>query len=297
VRQLPQVFSQRDPRWAGVELGTAPGVTIGGYGCYLTSFAMIAGYYGHQVTPPQLNQVFVQKQDFVNQDLLRDDDLSQAFADCAYLGSRDYGAVPADLAYLQQALSAPERSVALELDFDHNPADGIQTHFVVALDCDGTNVTIADPWYGTVDAFATHYGNDPATTIQKMVIYSGSPAQGQPAPPAPSGGAQGPAQDLLQRLALDPQTVATSDDALKPYLEQLGVAVNMDTALIQRACLAYRRGETRGPAVSGEYPATAPDGRAVVRQRFSAGIAEYDPATGQVSWVEVVSHPESLPST
>jgi hypothetical protein len=70
----------------------------------------------------------------------------------------------------------------------------------------------------------------------------------------------------------------------------------METAIIRRACLAYRHGETRGPAISGEYPAQAPDGRAVVRQDFTAGIAEYDPQTGGVGWVELVARPDALRS-
>lgn len=91
----------------------------------------------------------------------------------------------------------------------------------------------------------------------------------------------------------DVPIIRISDDELRQYLEQLGQGVNMESAIIKRACLAYRRGETRGPAVSDEYDATAPDGRAVVRQKFSAGIGEYDPTTGEVNWVEVVAHPET----
>jgi hypothetical protein len=88
--------------------------------------------------------------------------------------------------------------------------------------------------------------------------------------------------------------VPATDEELKTYLEQLGQVVNMDTAIIKRACLAYRRGETRGPAVSDEYPATTESGQGVIRQKFTAGIAEYNPATGDTLWVEVVAHPDTL---
>lgn len=74
----------------------------------------------------------------------------------------------------------------------------------------------------------------------------------------------------------------------KPYFEQLGVAVNTETALMQRAALAHKRDETPGPAMSGEYPFTLPDGRGVIRQDFTARICEYDPATGGTAWAEVV---------
>ena len=85
-----------------------------------------------------------------------------------------------------------------------------------------------------------------------------------------------------------------SDQELEQYLSQMGHAVNMDTAIIKRACLAYRRGETRGPAMSDEYAAQTPHGRSVVRQKSTAGIAEFDPASGDVAWVEVVAHPDSV---
>jgi hypothetical protein len=311
MRQLPQVYAQRDPRWAGVELGTCPGATIGQFGCYLSSFAMLACYYGHQITPPGLDALFREGAEFVDQDLCSDNDLQAAFGDCVYVETRDYSTQPADLQYLRDALADPSRSVILELDFDHNPSDGIQTHFVVAVDCDGTDVSIADPWYGGVAPFAAHYGPAPATTIQKLVVYSGTPAQSSGGSQAPSGGdqardepqtqdqpqdgGQSRADGALQQLALDPQTAAVSDEALKQYFEQLGVGVNLDTAILKRAVLAFRRGETRGPAVTDEYPTTALDGRAVVRQGFSAAVAEYDPATGTVSWAELVLHPEEAP--
>jgi hypothetical protein len=104
--------------------------------------------------------------------------------------------------------------------------------------------------------------------------------------------AAGGEQELLSLLALDTATATIGDAALKGYLEQLGTPVNMDSALVRRACLAYRRGESRGPALSDEFAATSTGGRTVVHQRFSAGVAEYDPATGQVAWVELVLHPE-----
>ena len=92
----------------------------------------------------------------------------------------------------------------------------------------------------------------------------------------------------------DMPLVKISDAELKRYLEMLGTPVNPDTAIMRRAMLAYRYGESRGPAMSNEYQATTADGRRVVRQKFTAGIAEYDPASGEVNWVEVVLHPDAI---
>ena len=61
MRTYPQIYSQRDPQWASQKLGTVIGATIGQYGCFITSFAMIARYYGHQITPNALNDIFTQK--------------------------------------------------------------------------------------------------------------------------------------------------------------------------------------------------------------------------------------------
>jgi murein DD-endopeptidase MepM/ murein hydrolase activator NlpD len=76
--------------------------------------------------------------------------------------------------------------------------------------------------------------------------------------------------------------------ALQPYFEQLGVPVNVETAIMKLAALAYKRGETRGPAMSDEYPATSPEGAPVIRQQFTAGVGQFDPASGATHWVEVV---------
>jgi hypothetical protein len=78
---------------------------------------------------------------------------------------------------------------------------------------------------------------------------------------------------------------------MKPDFEGAGLGVNMETAIMKRAALSYKRDEWRGPAVSDEYPALSPSGKAVVRQNFSAGVAEYQPDTGEVLWVEVITHP------
>jgi len=185
MRQLPIVYSQRDPKWASQRLGTVNGTTIGAEGCFTTSLAMLANYYGHPVTPAQLDDLFTngdtgdgKKTFYADGNLCTDDILQKVFADCVYQKTYNYASTAADLNQLKTLLSDPTLSVVLELDFDHDPNDGIQTHFVVAVDCDGTNVTIADPWPvpGSIDPFAKNYGSNPAQTILKYVVYKGTPA-------------------------------------------------------------------------------------------------------------------------
>jgi len=73
--------------------------------------------------------------------------------------------------------------------------------------------------------------------------------------------------------------------AMKPYFDMYGIDCNMDTALMSRACLAYKRDETPGPALTDEYPY---GDLGYVRQNFTARILEFHPQDGLVYTVEVV---------
>lgn len=94
-----------------------------------------------------------------------------------------------------------------------------------------------------------------------------------------------------EELAMD--TTPEEREAMRPYFEMLEVPVNMESAIMKRACLAYKRGETRGPALSDEYPYMLGE-RMVTRQDFTAGVGEWDPATGETAWVEVVKEEREL---
>lgn len=176
MNELPAIYGQRDPRWAQVHLGypsAGAASTLGNYGCYVTTDAIVASYFGQPITPPELNERFVAAACYVQGNLLTDSSLSRIFPECKYETSLYYGNGPADLAKLQSLLESPHSAVILEVDF--NPSHvGVQTHFVVAVQCDGERVTIADPWTGTLRNLADAYG-DPKTAIQKFVLYSGTP--------------------------------------------------------------------------------------------------------------------------
>ena len=81
----------------------------------------------------------------------------------------------------------------------------------------------------------------------------------------------------------------------KPYFEQLGIAVNMETGLMKRAALSKKRQEERGPAISTEYTTRNRQGILVARQRFTGGTLDYHlegAHAGETFWGEVVAHPE-----
>ena len=170
------VYGQRDARWAGRRLGTA-GVgaesTIGGYGCYVTCFAMLATYYGRAMTPPEVNEELATRGRFVRGNLVTDDGLEAVAPGVEHVASLEYRDRAADLGRLRELLAEAGTSVVLEVDFNREWRDGVQTHFVVAVGCDGERVMVADPWYGGVADLTEHYGDDAGRAIQKLVVYRG----------------------------------------------------------------------------------------------------------------------------
>jgi hypothetical protein len=161
--------SQRDPQWAGEELGTVAGATIGQYGCFIAVAAMIASHYtGALVTPHDVNQAMKARGLYVQGDLFPDAALDVLYPQIALEGEWNFAGIPADLSKL--AMDDTEERVVV-IDFDHNPADGIQTHALRAFSWDGRRLVVDDPWTGTRDDFTLHYGANLPLTIQKIVGY------------------------------------------------------------------------------------------------------------------------------
>ncbi len=175
MRQYPYIYSQRDPQWASQILGNSG--TIGQYGCIMTSHAMKAGYYGHEINPSALNDAYKNNNLYVSGNLTPDNAITKIFSDIKLIDQKDWASVPADLGYLKTLAQDPTKTVTIEIDFDHDPNDGIQTHFVELHEFDGTNLTIYDPWYGQEANFNVHYGTNLAQTIQRIAVYQGNPGK------------------------------------------------------------------------------------------------------------------------
>jgi len=214
VKNFPQLYAQRDPRWANQRLGTADGITLGQYGCYVTSMAMLACYYGHPITPARLDDLYTARGIYVDGDMMPDDALHRAFPDLTLVAVHDFSNGPADLGLLRSIAADPSLTAVIGLDFDHNPADGVQTHFSPLAGCDGVHVQLADTWYGGVIVDMTvNYGPEPATTIQKVVVYKGPAPASTSAPTAPTaGGAPAPTGPIRFRVRFDGALHAQPDD-------------------------------------------------------------------------------------
>lgn len=150
---------------------------------------MLACYYGHPITPAALDDRYTAEGIYVNGDMMPDDALHRAFPDLELVAAHDYSNEPADLSVLRQVAADPALTAIIGLDFDHNPSDGIQTHFLDLAGCDastdGSGLLVADPWYEGIAPFSRNYGSSPEATIQKVVVYKG-PAPASTTPPAAS---------------------------------------------------------------------------------------------------------------
>ena len=170
----------------------------------------------------------------------------------------------------------------------------ISKHFIVLLGYTDTHFYAADPLTypqtelvkytrESVRRAVAQLGRDRRLTFEVDAFVVGDPPT---------------IASVLPLGLIDPTASKVARDQLQAYFEMYlrhhGQGVNMDTAIMKAAALAYRRGETRGPALSDEYKVRLDNGDIVIRQDFTAGVIQYDPRTGQALWLEVILHPEEL---
>ncbi len=169
---LPQgpvvpVFGQQWQPWGSQDLGTSTS-TIASDGCALTASAMLLEAYGVQTNPGALNQWLITHSGYVDQNLLVWGAVAQyATAQgvpVSYTGWQSYS--PAAVA---SSLAAGNPVIA-QVTLDGS------MHFVLLTGTgpDGT-LWMNDPWFADHTTFQSRYGS-PATGIQSIRLYSGTPA-------------------------------------------------------------------------------------------------------------------------
>lgn len=169
-------------------LGTSDSrITIAQSGCFVTSFAMKATFYKHPVTPPQLNQLLVDKKLFVDANLLTDDALSKVYDDIKYIKTFDYEPIPTDLINIKNLLADAGTTVTIRINLGSG-----NLHFVEAIACDGVVLHIANPLSGSIEDFSQRYGNPVTALLHVLVYYSASVLPVSPPPPSPAVAASTP---------------------------------------------------------------------------------------------------------
>lgn len=160
------LFSQKDPLWRYKKLGTSAS-TIGGYGCLLTSAAMVCAHYGKATNPDLLNQAMIRVNGYANGNLWKFWSLSAVYPDITIRDYVDCEKVPAPLALIDMRLA---EGIPVIVKVDYYPGGAVQQHWILLCGKQGDDYIAADPISGTRILFREKYG-DPARYIFRVVTY------------------------------------------------------------------------------------------------------------------------------
>ena len=178
-------ISQQDPRWKNLPLGNSS-LTIGSYGCALTSVAMYLSGFNYPEDSASLNTKLKSKGGFVDAAIVWGS-VTSIYPAVKYKNlilSRDTDA-PIDLISTSVLAGQP---VLLEVDSSPNP--GLQTHWVLAYNKVGQDFLILDPWPYPTDtaevSLMARYsqGRELKRSISAAIFYECQGSTGPVTPPA-----------------------------------------------------------------------------------------------------------------
>lgn len=182
-----KVLGQRDPKWARVLLGNSQSSTIGGYGCLVTSMAILAG-----CTPDRINEGLRANGGFQAEP--RGGYITYAgFTTAFEAASRACGARTVRFHHMSTKLAVgqprpfgwletlmdwlKEDHAIVEVDMDIKTTKQEQ-HFVAALPGKSAgNIEIIDPWDKTGDSYGRRqmllpeYGRDVSSAVWRYILY------------------------------------------------------------------------------------------------------------------------------
>ena len=139
-----QNLYQNDEKWQNVKLGNSS-ITIGKWGCLLTSVTMMLNGIGHKETPQTVNEKMKAVGGF-DGPLFIPSFLPYVWANCGWRDMQDCKNYPAPIADIDAAIAAG-KPVILQVDWSKE-AD-VQTHFVLVKEKKGDDYVIYDPFkYG-----------------------------------------------------------------------------------------------------------------------------------------------------
>jgi len=152
----PEIYSQRDPRWADQHYGlpAADGTsTIGAYGCGITAIAQKLALLGFPTTPLEVQAELLRVNGFRRGGSNNFVDWSRvpmAYPQLHYNGRGDYPNTPVPLSVMEMIYGRLLRNEPVVLYVDAQRYErGLQQHFVLAISTlKSGDLVIANPWNG-----------------------------------------------------------------------------------------------------------------------------------------------------
>lgn len=175
---MPKItpLSQMDPRWKDKPLGFDT-ITIGKYGCLMTSMTMVANYYGFNETPITVNDKMKAVNGYQGA-LIIPAMFPAALPGMVYRNFINCEKSPAPMAEIDAYL-AQGKPVIIEVDYA--PTPGLQNHWIVLYEKRGGDYLLHDPWpypspTGETTLLTSRYkfGGTPSQIIQGVVFLEGS---------------------------------------------------------------------------------------------------------------------------
>jgi len=155
------LFSQKDSKWAFDKLGTSS-VTIGAYGCLITSVAMICDWYGKETDPSKINKDLIDVNGYASDNLLKFDAITTIYPDIV-VDWESYLSNPTE----KQIDAVLNRAIPVIVQVDYKPdTPALDQHWVVVIGKDEKGYLIVDSIDGEI-VYLSRYANKP----YRMVVY------------------------------------------------------------------------------------------------------------------------------
>jgi len=147
----------------------------------MVALCMMSNYYGKQVLPDVFNKALTNAGFFYQATMASWYPINKVYPDITCTGIEWCGDVYAPMDKIDNELAAG-RPVVVCIDYDHNPGNGPQTHYVLIFDKDNGRYKIADPYFGDISTIKDRYCNattfpvEPKEAILQVVYFSGPQA-------------------------------------------------------------------------------------------------------------------------
>jgi len=208
-----QNLYQNDEKWTNVKLGNSS-ETIGGWGCLLTSVAMMLNGMGYNETPETVNDKMKAGGGFQGAFFIPSM-LPYAYPNVIYKDMQSCESYPAPIGLIDAAVAAG-KPVILQVDW--NKQAGIQTHFVLVKEKKGDDYVLYDPYKYGGD------GPDKEVLLTKRYKYNGATLETEISAVLWFDG-------NIQTPPSEPKKVAVPKDALKLYASEDELALRGDPSI------------------------------------------------------------------